>query len=100
MLTSPCLAISRTLARLRWAEGCRPPWAHAWIELSRNKDSLPSGGLEPPGNGGASLWVRMLRGDGGDKGCAAGWEMPRRLQPGLAMDTWGGEGNGQMEETW
>lgn len=57
MLSSPCLALGCSLARFRWAERCRAP---AWIELCYNKGSLSSGRLDPPGNGGVSLWVCML----------------------------------------
>ena len=94
MLTRPFPAVSRTLARLRWAEGYRPPWAHAWIELFRDKDSVPSGGLDAPGNGSASLGLRA-GGNSGDKGCAASWEMPYRLWPGLAVDSWVAEAVGR-----
>lgn len=98
MPISLSLALSCCLARLRWAEGCWPPWAPAWIELGCNKGSLSSGGPDPPGNGGASLWVCML-GDTGDKGCTSCLEMPCRLQPGFGCGhlgwqrQWGDEGD-------
>lgn len=53
MLSSPRLAVNHPRAQpcqpawLRWAEGCRLPWAGAWIKWFHNKDSLPPG--EVPG---------------------------------------------------